>query len=178
MRTFARLAIGTAAAAAILGGLAVPASAATSPVTAAVSGGALSISAPGSYTIPPIAPGGSAQASGQGAVTVTDQRAGTTGWTASVQITPFTAAAPAGGGTAPAMPATAAAYGATTATVTGGDTVTAAGAAGDISRPTPVETATAVNGNNAASWTPLLQLTAPAQALAGSYTATLTHSVA
>jgi len=115
--------------------------------------------------VPPVAPGGHAQASGQGAVTVTDQRAGTTGWTASVQITPFTAAAPAGGGAAPTMPATAAAYGATIATVTGGDTVTAAAAA-------------AVNGNNSATWTPLLQVTAPAQALAGSYTATLTHSVA
>ncbi len=178
MRTVTRLALGTAAAAAILGGLAVPASAATSPVTAAVSGGALSISAGGSYTVPPIAPGGSAGASGQGAVTVTDQRAGTTGWTASVQITAFTAAAPASGGAAPTMPATAAAYGATTATVTGGATVTAFGPTNDISKPVTVETATAVNGNNTASWTPLLQVTAPAQALAGSYTATLTHSVA
>jgi len=41
----------------------------------------------------------------------------------------------------------------------------------------PVETATGVSGNNTAAWNPTITVTIPANALAGTYSTTISHSV-
>jgi hypothetical protein len=45
------------------------------------------------------------------------------------------------------------------------------------SNPAPVVSATNVHGNTSATWNPLIQVSTPGAAVAGSYTATITHSV-
>ena len=105
-------------------------------------------------------------------MTVTDDRAGTAGWVATVSISDFTGT----GTTPPSLPATAARYTAPAATVTGTATVNASTVT-DISTAATVQTASAVTGNNTATWDPTLQIVAPSDALADTYTATITHSV-
>ena len=135
-------------------------------------GGSLGISAP----VGPVSLGtGAASVGGQpitgslGAVTVTDNRGNTLGWTASAQSTDFEA----GDLT---VPATVVSYASTDATPTGTVTVTPAAAA-DLSAASPVETATGVAGAHSATWNPNLSIAVPAGTQTGLYTATLTHSV-
>jgi hypothetical protein len=44
--------------------------------------------------------------------------------------------------------------------------------------PQAVVTATNVAGNTSATWNPLINIRVPASAIGGTYTATITHSVA
>lgn len=176
MRNSARLTLSLTAAAALLGALALPASAATAdtPVTASIPTGTLSITAPtASVGLGSVPPGTTSSPTDLGTVTVTDDRAGTAGWVATASITAFTGT----GTTPPTLPATAARYTAAAATVTGTATVTEAGTVNDISSAVTVQTADAVTGNNTATWNPTLQIVAPSDALADTYTATITHSV-
>jgi hypothetical protein len=70
-----------------------------------------------------------------------------------------------------------ASYTAGTATKTGTVTVTAAAKQTGLSTTgKTVQTATAVNGNNTATWDGTLALAVPSDALADDYTAVVTHS--
>jgi hypothetical protein len=162
-----------AAAALFLGGagvltFAVPAFAATAadtPVTVVITAGTLGISAP---TASVLLGTTSANASAQtvtaqlGPVLVTDNRAGIAGWVATAGAT-----APSDG---TGIPTSAMAY------TPGNTTVTGINLASMATQGT-VETATAVTGDNTATWNPSIVVTVPAAAVAGTYSATITHSV-
>ena len=153
--------------------LAVPASAATTPVTVQVTGGALGISAPvASVPLGTAAGSSSAQTvtGSLGPVLVTDLRAGTAGWVATAGSTDFTGSA---GGTISAGTVT---YTPGTAVVVGIATVTPITLTA-MTTPGTVQTATAVLGVNTATWNPSIGVPIPAGAVAGTYSATITHSV-
>jgi hypothetical protein len=151
---------------------ALPAAAAT-PVSFTLTAGALSISAPTAAVSlgSQVASTTSSIMSGQiGIVTVTDQRGGTTTWTASVISTAFTPTA------GPADPAVNVSYGAGLITVS--PTVVATGiAASDLTGVSTVVTG-ASTGISSASWNPTISVTVPANFAPGVYAATITHSVA
>jgi hypothetical protein len=161
-------------------GLGAAPAAADTTVTFAITSGSLTISVPATKALGSVAPGASATAQ-LGAVTVTDLRAmASASWTATVSSTDFTT-----GGATPAetIPATAVSYWsgpATTSTSTatrtpGQATVTDAAA---ISTSTTAFALTAGSGNSTTAWNPTLIVDTPSTALAGTYTGTVTHSVA
>jgi hypothetical protein len=124
-----------------------------------------------------VLPGGTLTAS-LGTVTVTDLRSLVdTGWVASVSSGDFTT-----GGATPAetIPATDLGYDPTTtlASLFGtygslvGTDLTSMSAIAQ-----PVVTASGVNGDNQASWDPVITVHVPASAVAGVYSGTITHSV-
>ncbi|MEU7837333.1 MULTISPECIES: hypothetical protein [unclassified Nonomuraea] len=122
------------------------------------------------------------QVSGQlHVVTVMDQRAALNAtWTASVYGTPLTT----GGGTSvETVPVSALHYwsGPATATTGAGTFVPGQPTAADAEVLDEVYTAfSKINGagNNSASWNPTIVIDVPAQAVAGTYTGTISHSVA
>jgi hypothetical protein len=143
-------------------------------MTFAVTVGALSISAPTSADLGAGNPGTTIGPTPIGTVTVTDDRAAlNASWTASAASTNFMS----GGGTAPELiPASDVNYDPGALTTTG--TVTASPSDITLSgSPQAVVTASGVIGNNTASWDPNLTVDLPANAVGGTYTATLTHSV-
>lgn len=173
MRNLSRVSLAVAVSAALIGSIALPATAAPTAdttVTVLVEPGVLSVSAPGTANLGTVTPGGTTSVP-LTAVQVTDNRAGVTGWQAQVILTGFV-------GTAVptrTIPASAATYTPAAPTVTGTATVTPATQA-DLSTAKTVQTATAVSGNNTATWDASLSILAPAGTLADTYTATLTHS--
>jgi hypothetical protein len=160
-------------------GLALPASAATSGGTAAtitVQGGALSITVPtnaGNLGTQPNNVGGETVNGLFGQVQVTDARsaAAGSGWIATVIASAFTP--PAG----PAIPASAVGYTAGTITKVGTATYTA-NDPGNLTGVAPAVTATAITGDNSATWNPTITVAVPGGMAAGVYSATITHSVA
>jgi hypothetical protein len=157
---------------ALVAATALPAGAIT-PATFTLTAGALSISAPtasvslGSQVA---SPGSSTISGSLGVVMVTDQRGGTTTWTASVIASAFTP--PAG----PADPASNVSYG--TGTVTVSATVVATPvAAPNLTGVSTVLTG-ASTGISTASWDPTISVVVPADFAPGIYSATITHSVA
>lgn len=152
----------------------VPASAADTPVTVQVSSGTLDIAVPtGPVNLGTVTSSGSAQTvSNQlGNVTVTDGRGGTAGWTATANAVDFT-----GPQSISVSAPGSSSYTTPPASVTGTANVTPS----DLSPlypPGPVQTATGVSGINSATWNPTISLTIPGNALAGSYSSTVTHSV-
>jgi hypothetical protein len=165
--------VGVAAAIAIAG----PAQADTSggtPVTVEINGGPLNITVPttsvdlGSVSVSTTAQTVSALL---GTVTVTDTRGGTLGWTATVSATDF-----AGPQNVSVSAVGESSYTTPAASVIGTSNV----AGSDLTSLYPggaVQTATGVVGPNAATWDPTVSLTLPADALAGTYSSTITHSV-
>jgi hypothetical protein len=151
---------------------AAPAGAAT-PASFTLTAGALSISSPtlGVSLGSQVASALATTMSGQlGAVTVTDQRGGTTTWTASVISTAFTPTA------GPADPASNVSYAA--GAITDSATVVAtAVAAADLTGVSTVVTG-ASTGISTATWDPTITVIVPADFAPGVYTATITHSVA
>ena len=173
MRTISRISLVAAASAALVGSIALPASAAPTADTTAtveVPVGSLSISAPAGADLATITPGGTASATLTG-IQVSDTRAGEAGWAASVTLSDFVGDTPTN-----VIPATAATYTPGAAVVAGTSTVEATAQSGLATAKT-VQAATGVVGNNTATWSADLGVTAPANALADNYTATLTHSV-
>jgi len=152
--------------------IAVPAGAIT-PASFTLTAGTLAISAPtASVSLgSQVAATGSSTLSGPlGVVTVTDQRGGSTTWTASVIASAFTPTA------GPADPASNISYAA--GAITASATVTAtAVAASDLTGVTPVVTGTST-GISSASWNPTISVFIPANFAPGVYTDTITHSVA
>jgi hypothetical protein len=154
--------------------MAMPASAADTLTTLVVSSGSLGFSsAPASASLGLVDPGSPASITLHG-VTVSDSRAGTSGWSASVTVTSIT-----GDATRAALSAAGATYTPMAATTTGTVAVTAATAA-TASDPTTariVQAATGVSGNNTATWDALLSIPVPNDAVVDTYTATLTYSI-
>ncbi len=149
----------------------------TSPactVTVSVVGGALSMTAPASASLGSAAPGGTVVGN-LGTVQVTDNRGFGANWTATVSATAFTT----GNGTpTETIPAGDASYGISALTQTTGSAIFSAVPLISLSTaPQAVVTATNVAGNTFASWNPLINVRVPASAIAGTYTATITHSV-
>ena len=104
---------------------------------------------------------------------MSDTRGGTTGWVASGSSTNFVRATSTVGSTSTAI-----AYTPGTVTKVGTSTIAAPAAIALNTTPVAVVTASAVSGNNTASWNPTLDVTLPATNLAGSYSGTVTTSVA
>jgi hypothetical protein len=169
------LAVGTLAA------LATPASADTTTTTFVVSAGTggLTMSAPASGTLTGGTFGGTA--TGQlGAVSVNDTRAALgASWRVTALSTSFTT-----GGQTPAetIAATSVKYWSGVAATTGVATFLAGQAAAlnavAIDTAQTAYSASATVGNNTASWNPTVSVAIPAQAIAGTYTGTITHSLA
>src|SRR3569833_1273396 len=155
---------------------ALPASAADTTVTFAITTAGLTISAPGSVNIGSVASGSASFAGQIGPVTVTDLRGTLNGsWTATVSGTDFTT----GTGTGPeTIPVINVSYAPGSATGTTGTGTFAPGSGGIINEPQTAFTGTALTGNNTATWNPTLTVSIPAATVAGTYTGTVTHSVA
>lgn len=144
-----------------------------STITAVVTTGALSMSAPVSNNLGSGAPGTTISGA-LGPVTVTDNRALlSASWTATASASDFTTGAATPAETIPASDAT---YSSgpviTTGTITAtATTITLSGTA------TPVVTGTSGVGDNTASWNPTVSISVPGSAVGGAYTGTLTESV-
>ena len=136
--------------------------------------GVLSITVPASADLGTALPGGTASAS-FGIVQVTDQRAGVAGWTATTFATDFTT----GGGTAAeTIPVHDVLYLISGfASTTGSATFTRTPMTDLSGTGQAVVTATNVDGDNSAAWNPVIQVSVPGGAVAGTYSATITHSV-
>lgn len=169
MRSISRVSLVIAASAALVGSLALPASAADTTATVEVPAGLLTISAPANADLGTVAPGSLITAA-VGNVAVSDLRAGEEGWNAQVSMTDFV-----GTNTATVIPAASATYTPAAAVETGTSTVAPTPQTGLATAKT-VQAATGVVGNNTAAWDADLSFTAPTDALADTYTATLTHS--
>jgi hypothetical protein len=151
----------------------VPLASAATPMSFTLTAGALSISTPTANAIlgSQVASTTSSTISGTiGVVTVTDQRGGTTTWTASAIATAFT---PSGG---PADPASNVSYFAGTITQTATVVATAINVS-DLTGTSAVVTG-ASTGISTASWNPTISVIVPANFAPGIYTATITQSVA
>ncbi|WP_214958506.1 ice-binding family protein [Arthrobacter sp. ISL-48] len=140
-----------------------------------VLGGGLSITAPtdaGNLGSGPPTVNGGIISGALGQVQVNDRRHASagSGWVASVTSTPF--ATPAGD----AIPAGAVGYAAGPITKVGTATYTANDPAG-LAEVVPAVSATGINGDNSATWNPVINVAIPASAIAGVYSATITHSV-
>ncbi|HEV3169253.1 MAG TPA: hypothetical protein VGZ32_02895 [Actinocrinis sp.] len=153
----------------------------TTTFTVAATGTGLAITVPASAALGTGAPGSTITAH-LGSVQVTDSRAvNPAAWTASVTSTDFTNAAV----TADTIPATDVNYwsGPTTATA-GSGTFTPgqplSGGQAPLNNTTPLTamSLTGGAGSNSASWNPTLVVNVPAAAVAGTYSGTVTHSVA
>jgi hypothetical protein len=103
---------------------------------------------------------------------VTDGRGGTAGWTATASAVDFT-----GPQNISVSAPGSSSYTTPSASVSGTATVTASDL-NPLYPPGPVQVATGVSGINSATWNPTIHLTVPANALAGTYSSTITHSVA
>lgn len=173
MRSITRTSVISAAALALIGGMALPASAADTDATVQIEGGSFNLVAPGSFDLGKVVPGQTVQGDLTG-MSVTDERAGEAGWVSSVSVSNFT------GTTNPAeiIPATNVNYVTGDATTSGLVTVTSAGTVTGFPALQTAQTASAVHGNNTATWNATIEVTAPASAVADTYTATIVHSLA
>ena len=149
----------------------------TSPgctVTVTVVGGVLSMTAPASASLGSADPGATISAN-LGTVQVTDDRGFGADWTATVAATAFTT----GAGTPPEIISVRrATYGISALSqTTGPATFTFVPLTRLNITPQAVVSATNVTGNTTAAWNPLINVSVPATAVGGLYTATITHSV-
>jgi hypothetical protein len=166
------LSVAAAAAALVLvqSGLAIAADDPATTVTYTVTTGALSMSVPASATLGSGAPGTTISAP-IGPVTVTDDRALlSASWTVTAAETDFTS------GTSTIL-ATSATYSPGTITTTGTITATPTSVTLSNSAQTVV-TGSAGVGDNTATWNPTISVHVPASAVGGTYSGTLTQSVA
>ena len=175
MRKITLAAIALAGSAALVGVTAVPAFAVTTDDTTAtvtVEAGVLSITVPATAALSTVLPGANSTAD-LGATKVTDARAGTANWTATVILPALTSDVLVG----ETIPTTGATYLAGTATLTGEPTVTTPSTVTDLSTAKTSQVTTAVSGNNSASWTATLTVPIPDQVLADTYSGVMTQSV-
>jgi hypothetical protein len=138
----------------------------------------LSMTVPGSKTFPSVATGASSTSAQLGTVTITASGPNTT-FTATVATTTFTT----GGGSASETIAKAnLSYWSGTATGTTGIVVPTPGQATAILAVTLSSARTAFTATGtptfSVSWNPTVTITIPSSAVAGTYTGTITHSVA
>jgi hypothetical protein len=163
------------------GGLAAGATTGDTTTTFTVTGGALSITVPTSTAASGSSTPASTISMRLGAVQVTDARAQPAGqWASSASATDFIT----GSGTAAETVTTnsmsywsgIATAESGTATFTPGQTDAAHAQTLDI--PRTAYSASSAVGNNSCTWNPWLVIAVPAQAVTGTYTGTVTHSVA
>jgi len=137
--------------------------------------GSLSISTPDTVSWGSVPAGGATAGGPLGTVTVTDTRSGSLRtWSASVSSTDFLTGSGQG---AADIPAADVSYSAGLATTTGTG-VFAPGPGGALGAAKTAYGATAESGSTTASWNPTITVTIPSSAVAGTYTGTITHSVA
>jgi large repetitive protein len=143
-------------------------------VTIPIVPGPLSILAPGSAALGSTAPG-TALSGTLGTVEVIDDRGFGADWTATVSSTDFTTGNGAGPRTVPAADAryliSALNQDTGPATFSSVPSITLS------SSPQAVVSATDVDGNTTATWTPVIDVQVPASAIGGTYTAVITNSV-
>jgi hypothetical protein len=161
-----------------------PAHAATSgdtTTTFTLTAGALSITTPASASLGSAATGSATTSAQLGAVQVSDARGALLGtWTGSVSSTDFTT----GGATANETIAKASVdYWSGAATASSGTGVFTPGQLTALLKVTlgasrTAFSASAVVGNNSATWNPTVIVNVPAAAVAGTYSGTITHSIA
>jgi hypothetical protein len=158
-----------------------PAHAATTTTTFTLTGGALSISAPGSASLGSAATDAGTITASLGSVTASDGRGALAGsWTATALSSAFTT----GGQTAnETIAATNASYWSGALTSVSGTAVRVPGQllvanAVAIDTAKTAASASATVGNNVTSWSPTLIVALPAQSVVGLYTGTITHSIA
>jgi len=176
MRKITFAAIALAGSAALVGVTAVPAFAATTDdttTTVTVTPGVLSITVPADATLSTGVPGADSTINLTD-TEVTDARAGTVNWTATVTLPALEGDAVDSTET---IPTTGATYLADTATLTGSPTLEDPATLTDLSTAKTSQATTAVSGNNSASWTATLTVPIPDQVLADTYSGTLTQSV-
>jgi hypothetical protein len=147
----------------------------TSEATITIEGGSLGITVPtGTVDLGTFVNtvGGGSVTGELGVVTVSDARSAAAGasWVASGISTAFTPAA------GPAIAASAVAYFPGTVNQVGTATYVTHDQA-DMTAVHPVVEASAITGDNAATWNPEIEVTVPGGMAAGIYTATITHSV-
>jgi hypothetical protein len=142
--------------------------------TFSVTSGALTITAPDTATLGSGAPG--TTISGQlGTVTVNDNRAAlTASWVASASASDFTT-----GDATPAetIPAADLSYTVGSFTIVGTITPVATNLAHMTHAAQAVVTGSSGVGDNSVSWNPTIAVAVPANAITGTYTGTITHSV-
>jgi len=148
--------------------------------TFSVSGGSLAITAPASANLGSASIGAPSVGGSLGTVTVTDQRASLSlaSWTASVTSSSFTTGQASSNET---IPATDVGYNPGTQTAQSGIGVFAPGvltALNNIATAQTAYTAVAEVGATSVSWNPTITVTLPSSVVAGTYTGTITHSVA
>lgn len=137
--------------------------------TFSLTGGSLTLSVQGTATLTDAATGTTAITGSLGAVSVTDERGGTANWNVSGASTAFTGV---GGSSSTAVSYTGGAVTETgTITVADGTATALTGVAASVVAPT------SLSGNNTAGWSPTLNVTMPAGALADSYSGTVTTSI-
>ncbi|MDQ7909234.1 hypothetical protein RB614_32405 [Phytohabitans sp. ZYX-F-186] len=180
MRRLRRPLLPIAGAALALGLFAAPAAAAPTGDTTAsftVAAGTLDVVVPATATIGSGGAPGTSISGSLGSVSVDDTRAAAdASWTVTVTTTAFTT----GGGTASeTVAATDVDYASGPATATTGTgTFTPTGAAAPIGTGITAFSHTGGTGNNSAAWNPTLNVNVPLANVAGTYTGTVTHSVA
>ncbi|MGH2705985.1 MAG: hypothetical protein ACRDJ4_13105 [Actinomycetota bacterium] len=174
-----RLVVSVLAALSAVGLLALilPAWAADTITTFSLTGGSLTVSAPATKNLGSAATGSASISTTLGNVTVTDARGLLGGsWTASVSSTNFTTGSATANETINKSNAT---YLSGTATTSGVATFTPGQlVAEDLSTSRTAYSAAVIVGNNSATWNPTVTVNIPAAAVAGTYTGTITHSVA
>jgi hypothetical protein len=138
--------------------------------------GLLNISVPDNAYLGAANPGTTSTAASIGTVTVTDTRsAASAAWTTTASSTGLTTTAGAGF----TIPATAITYNIATGPSVDFGTVTPTDHTPLALSGTPAAVVSVTgSGNNTVSWNPQLTVTVPAGAITGTYTGTLTHSVA
>ena len=185
MKTTLATKLATAAAAtglafAAVVGVAGPAGAADTTTTFTLTGGALAVSAPTSAALGSAATGSATASAQLGSVSVSDARGTLAGaWTSAVTSSDFTT----GAATADETIAKASADYWSGAAVTSGTGVFLAGQLLATNKVTLAESrtaysASAIVGNNTAAWNPTVIVNVPSDAVVGTYSGTITHSVA
>jgi len=156
-----------------------PAGAATTGGTTAtfsIVSGALSISVPASANFGSVPSGATVLSALLGNVQVVDARASTSGsWTATVSSTSFTTGAASPAETIPAGNVT---YAPGNAIATTGTGTFTPGPGGSLAAAITAFSAASEVGSTSVTWDPQITITIPPAAVSGTYTGTITHSVA
>jgi hypothetical protein len=138
--------------------------------------GSLSISTPDSVSWGSVPVGTATVGGSLGTVTVTDTRSGSArSWTASVSSTDFITGAGTGNQDIPAANVS---YSPGLATGSSGIVTPLAGLGGALGSARTAFTASLGSGSTSVSWNPTVTVTLPSNLAAGTYTGTITHSVA
>jgi hypothetical protein len=177
---FSLLGIAAAAAAAatavIPAGPALAAGTGSTATTFTISTGTLSISVPATANLGTVASGSAHVSSLLGDVQVTDLRATLSGsWTTTVSSTSFVTGTGTGAETVPSSAVT---YDPGALIDSSGTGTFTPGTPGTLAAPRVAFTATSEVGDTVATWDPQITIQIPPGAVNGTYTGTITHSVA